>query len=120
MVILTLVSDLHHPVRQEQLEKSKGRGSNSRTLDGVLRIVARDLPQYQSLLLVHQVRQRYCHRPTYRLGHPRLPCRFVRADGKRLRRSEAQQAVYWDVFYGHRVSGTTRALLAPTGRPCWE
>ena len=93
----------------------------NRTLDGVLRVVARDILQSQALLPMHQVRQRDCHRPIYRLGHPRLVCRFVVGpDGMRSRRPEGQQVVYEDVFYGNnRIIVTSRALLALTGRHCW-
>ena len=68
--------------------------ADSRTLDGVLRVVARDILQYQALLLMHQVRQKDCHCPIYRLEHPRPVYRFVGRGGKRLRRPEGQRVVY--------------------------
>jgi hypothetical protein len=92
MVVLTLVSDPYHPVWQEQLEKKIERTTDvgSRTLDGVHRVVARDVPKYQALPPTHLARQRDCHRPTCRLGHLYLVCRLVGPDGKRLRRSSGQ------------------------------
>ena len=95
-------------------------GRQGRTLDGVLRVVARGVPQYQAHLLTHRVRQKDCHRPTCRLEHRRPVCWFVGRDGKRLRRPEGQQVVHQDEHYGNRVSDTPRALLAHTGRPRWK
>jgi hypothetical protein len=65
-----------------------------RTLDGVLRVVARDFQLYQALLLMHQVRRRDCHRPTCRPGHPRPVCLVHGQDGERLSRPEDQRVVY--------------------------